>query len=46
MIFFSEIPRQRTIVFIVPRREIAVFRQRELVSGNKTEKVSDRKSVV
>ena len=44
MIFFSEIPRQRTIVFIVPRRDIAVFRQRELVSGNKTEKVSWRKA--
>jgi hypothetical protein len=44
MIFFSEIPRQRTIVFIVPRREIAVFRQRELVSGNRIEKVLWRKA--
>jgi hypothetical protein len=44
MIFFSEIPRQRTIVFIVPRREVAVFRQRELVSGNRIEKVSWKKA--
>jgi hypothetical protein len=40
MIYFCEILRQRTIVYIVSRNEIATFNHGELTSNNRTEKLA------